>query len=214
MFLSGLYVIFDLYGTLVDWIKSISGFIESFISSSAVEEFFKCDLEQTSSGVYKPYREILGDCLSRVALKYGVLVSSDIKDSFITHFAKSPPFPDTIYGIKLLKTRGFKVGVLSNIDKDLVEITLCGVRGMFDFIVTAEDVKAYKPRREAFIRTYKALGVTPLEVVHVSAYPQYDLEPARELGAKTILVNRGYGYKWYVSVNSLVELADILEKIA
>jgi len=30
--------IFDLYGTLVDWVKSISIFIEKFVSSEAVEK--------------------------------------------------------------------------------------------------------------------------------------------------------------------------------
>ncbi len=210
----GIYVIFDLYGTLVDWVKSISGFIERFISSNAVEEYFKCDLEITSSGKYMPYKEILKECLSKVALKYNVLLPSDLVEAFVLHFAKSPPFPDTIYSIRLLRTRGFKVGILSNTDKDLVKITLCGLEENLNFIITAEDVKAYKPRREAFLRAYDLLGVTPLEVVHVSAYPQYDLEPAIELGAKTVLLDRGYGYKWHVSVKSLVELIEILEEIA
>jgi len=212
--LRGIYVVFDLYGTLVDWVKSISGFIERFISSNAVEEYFKCDLEVASSGEYKPYKEILKECLSRVAHKYNVLLPSDLKEAFVLHFAKSPLFPDTIYGTNLLRTRGFKTGILSNTDKDLVKITLCGLEENLDFIITAEDVRAYKPRKEAFLRAYDLLGVTPLEVVHVSAYPQYDLEPASELGARTVLLDRGYGYKWNVSVKSLVELVEILEEIA
>jgi 2-haloacid dehalogenase len=212
--LSSVYVLFDLYGTLVDWVKNISGFIEKFVSSSAVEDYFKCDIEQVALAEYKPYKEILRECLSRITLKYNVILSRDLEDAFILHFAKSPPFPDTIYGVKLLKTRGFKIGVLSNTDRDLVKITLCGLEDSFDFIITAEDIRAYKPRKEAFLKAYSLLGVTPLEVVHVSAYPQYDLKPASELGARTILLDRGYGYKWYVSVKSLVELVEILEEIA
>jgi len=211
--LSGIYIIFDLYGTLVDWVSSISGFIEKYISKSAVEDFFNCDLELVSSGVYRPYKEILRECLDKIALKHSVILSSDLKDAFIVYFAKSPLYPDVIYGIKQLRSRGYSTGILSNTDRDLVKITLCGIENIFDFVVTAEDIEAYKPRREAFTKTYTMLGVTPLEVVHVSAYPQYDLLPASELGAKTILLNRGYGYKWYVSINSLLELVDVLEEI-
>lgn len=209
--MSVMYVIFDLYGTLVDWVRSVGSFIGEFISSSAVEEFFKCDIEQASSSTYKPYKEILKECLCRASLKCNASLSSDLKEAFILHFAKSPPFPDAIYGIELLKARGFKVGVLSNTDNDLARITLCGLEWLLDFRITAEDVKAYKPRKEAFLRAYSMLGITPREVVHVSAYPQYDLEPASELGAKTVLVDRGYGYRWHVSVKSLVELVDVLE---
>lgn len=205
------YVMFDLYGTLVDWVKSIGSFIEKFVSSEAVENFFKCDIEQVSSDTYKPYKDILKECLRRASLKYNVSLSSNLEEAFVLHFAKSPPFPDMIYGIKLLRASGLRVGVLSNTDKYLAKITLCGLELLLDFMITAEDVKAYKSRREAFLRAYSMLGVAPREVVHVSAYAQYDLEPASWLGARTVLVDRGYGYKWHVSVKSLVELMDVLE---
>jgi 2-haloacid dehalogenase len=211
--LSSFYVIFDLYGTLVDWVSSVSGFIEKFISRSGVEEFFKCDLEVVSSINYRPYKEILRECLSRIALKHGVVLSSDLIEAFILQFAKSPLYPDVVYGVKQLRNRGFSVGILSNTDKDLLKITLCGVEDIFDFTITAEDVRAYKPRREAFTRAYSILGITPLEVIHASAYPQYDLQPASELGARTVLLDRGYGYKWYVSVSSLIDLVDVLEEL-
>ncbi|MCC6024969.1 MAG: HAD hydrolase-like protein [Desulfurococcaceae archaeon] len=211
--MSGIHVIFDLYGTLVDWTSSISSFIEKYLSREAVEDFFKCDLEVVSSGVYRPYKEILRECLSRVALKRGVILARDLEDAFVLYFAKSPLYPDVIYGIKQLRNRGFVVGVLSNTDRDLIKITLCGIEDLLDFAITAEDVKAYKPRKEAFTRAYGILGITPLDAVHVSAYPQYDLIPASELGARTVLLDRGYGYKWYVSTSSLVELAEILEEI-
>ena len=212
--MNGIYVIFDLYGTLVDWVKSISDFIGMFVSRNAVEEFFKCDIELVSSTTYRPYKEILRECLNRVAVKHNVILSRSLEEAFLLSFAKSPLYPDVVYGIKQLRNRGFKVGVLSNTDKDLVEITLCGLEDVLDFTITAEDVRAYKPGKEAFIRAYKILGITPLEAVHVSAYPQYDLQPASELGAKTVLLDRGYGYKWYVVAGNLLELADILEELA
>ncbi|MEM2411938.1 MAG: hypothetical protein QW485_05655, partial [Desulfurococcaceae archaeon] len=78
--------------------------------------------------------------------------------------------------------------------------------------ITAEDVRAYKPSLEAFLNAYRLLGVSTDRVVHVSAYPQYDLEPANKLGTKTVLVDRGLGYSWPIKVKNLLELPRVLEE--
>lgn len=202
-------VVFDLYGTLVDWKLAIGSFIEFYVSRDAVEDFFKCDIREVAS--YRPYKEILVHCLREVAERRGIQVPVELAEAFIVNFARSPPFPDTVYGLKLLRKHGFKLAVLSNTDRDLIEITLKGFRELFDYVVTAEDVKAYKPSLEAFKRAYETLGVTAREVVHVSAHTPYDLEPASKLGAKTILVDRGLGYDWPTKVKSLTELPRALE---
>lgn len=204
------YVIFDLYGTLVDWRYTIARFIEFYIGKHGVEDFFKCDIERVSSG-YRPYKDVLKECLNTTATKYSVVLNSDVLDAFVLAFAKSPPYPDVVYGLQLLRRLGYKTCILSNTDRDLVELTLAGFRHFFDYVVTAEDVKAYKPTLEAFTRAYKILSVEPSYVVHVSAYPEYDLIPASRLGARTVLVDRGLGYSWHITVKSLLDLPTILE---
>jgi 2-haloacid dehalogenase len=80
---------------------------------------------------------------------------------------------------------------------------------LIDRVITAEDIGVYKPNREAFMRAYKMLGVRYDEAIHISSYPQYDLEPARSLGIRAIHLNR-YGYTWEPSINSLEEIVDLL----
>lgn len=205
-------VIFDLYGTLVDWRHSISRFIEFYISHEAVEEFFKCDIELVSRR-YQPYKQILEECLITTAEKYNVVLSEDLIKSFIITFAKSPPFPDVIYGLRLIRRLSYGTCILSNTDRDLADITLAGIRELFDYVITAEDLKTYKPKLEAFTKAYEVLAINPENVVHVSAYPEYDLIPASKLGAKTVLVDRALGYKWHITVKSLLELPDVLEHL-
>jgi len=204
-------IIFDLYGTLVDWKHNIGSFIEFYVSKEAVNDFFECDIREVHS--YRPYKEILGKCLVEVSEKHGVLVGGDIIDSFILTFSKSPPFPDTIYGLRVLRKHGFRTAVLSNSDKDIVNITLHGFRELFDYIITAEDTKAYKPMEKAFLRAYEAMNIEPVQAIHVSAYPQYDLEPASRMGAATVLLDRGLGYSWPLKVRSILELTMVLSNI-
>lgn len=205
-------IVFDLYGTLVDWKHSIKSFIEFYVSPSAVEDFFACDIREVLN--YRPYKRVLGECFLEVASKHGAAAPSELVEAFILAFAKSPPFPDTVYGLKVLRKHGFKLAILSNTDKDLIEITLNGFKELLDYVITAEDVKAYKPSLEAFLNAYKLLGVLAGQVVHVSAYPQYDLEPASELGAKAILVDRGLGYTWPIKAKNVLELPRVLDKLA
>jgi hypothetical protein len=44
--LSVVCVILDLYGTLVDWLRSVGSFIDELTSSDAVGELFKRNIEQ------------------------------------------------------------------------------------------------------------------------------------------------------------------------
>ncbi|MEM4953631.1 MAG: hypothetical protein QXR51_05960, partial [Desulfurococcaceae archaeon] len=67
-----------------------------------------------------------------------------------------------------------------------------------------------KPLLTAFLKAYEIMGIKPSEAIHISAYPQYDLEPASKLGALTILVDRGLGYSWPMSVKNLLELKNFL----
>ncbi len=189
---------FDLYGTLVDWNYSISNFLRLF--SIAPEEFFKLEYEQIRS--YKPYSEILKLCLKNLMKDY----DEEIGNSFVLCFAKSPPFPDTVVALKKLKLKGYKLGIISNTERRLIKITLSGIEDLFDWVITAEDTGYYKPNIKAFEEAYKLMKVDLRNVVHVSAYPQYDLVSAKNL-VKTILVDR-YNYEWETKVKNLLDLLN------
>ncbi len=201
-------VTFDVYGTLVDWRYSISSFIERYVSRDAVEEYFECDIREVSS--YRLYKDILKTCLRKIMISRELRYNEDLGDAFVRIFAKSPPFPDTIYGLYLLKKNGFRTGVISNTDRDLIDVTLYGLRDLIDYIVTAQDTGFYKPDPRAFIRALEIMGVDKEKIIHVSAYPQYDLEIAERLGIRNIHLNR-YGYKWSPEIKSLDELINLLK---
>ncbi len=196
---------FDCYGTLFDWLYSIRGILEYLVKQDVVNEFFECEQKELSS--FKPYSTILRRCLRKLLENHGIGYEERYGDALVLGFAKSPPFPDTIPGLELLKEKGYRLAIISNTEHKLIDITLAGIRELFDWIITAEDTGYYKPSLEAFRKAYKMMGVDLSQVIHVSAYPYYDLEPARKLGVKTIMINR-YGYKWNPSINSLEEIIE------
>ncbi|MEM1677538.1 MAG: HAD-IA family hydrolase [Nitrososphaerota archaeon] len=205
-------VTFDLYGTLVDWRYSISTVL-NYIHRGMVERFFEKEFSIVKEiKTYTSYTEILEKALRETLGEFNVEFRKEYARLLVTSFAKSPFFPDSILGLIALKKAGYRTGIISNTDRSLVKITLSGVEDLFDYIVTAEDTGYYKPDERAFINAYKIMNVELEEAVHVSSYPQYDLEPANKLGVKTIYLDR-YGYTWKNRINNLEEIIGKIKEL-
>ncbi|MET1101107.1 MAG: HAD-IA family hydrolase [Pyrodictiaceae archaeon] len=206
-------VSFDCYGTLVDWSYTLSSFVEYVAGKGAAESFFECE-RRTLLGLrgYKPYSSILEECLRKVMEERGRVFSPRYGRGVVAAFAHSPPFPDTVPGLALLREKGFRIAIVSNTERRLIDITIAGFRDLVDYVVTAEDTGYYKPDARALEKAFEAMGVGLGDVVHVSAYPFYDLEPASRLGVRTVMIDR-YGYDWSPSVRTVEELAMLLERL-
>ncbi|MCS7126482.1 MAG: HAD-IA family hydrolase [Aigarchaeota archaeon] len=202
-------VTFDLYGTLVDWKNSISSALD-YIYRGISEMFFENEFSIIKSvRTYVPYSSILIEALKKTLDEVGLDLKEEYKRLIVTSFSKSPFFPDSIIGLVYLKEKRFKTGIISNTERRLVKITLSGVEDLFDYVVTAEDTGFYKPDKNAFLNAYKIMGVNIEEVVHVSSYPQYDLESAEALGIRTVCLDR-YGYEWKTRIPRLDMIVDII----
>jgi len=198
-------ITFDLYGTLVDWELSLGGVLREL--SIDMRDFLARELRAVSSlSSFRPYSEVLKDCLREMLMQ----AYDELKgEALIRAFAKSPPFPDALLGLPALRRRGYRLGIISNTEKKLVSITLHGLEDLFDWVVTAEDTGLYKPKPEAFLSALELMGLGRDNVLHVSCYPVYDLEPASKLGIRCALVDR-YGYAWEPRVRKIYELIRLL----
>jgi 2-haloalkanoic acid dehalogenase type II len=204
-------ITFDLFGTLVDWRRSIASVL-NYIHEGLVDRFFEKEYSTVKSlKGYVPYSKVLVGVLKDTLKEFGLDFKEEYGKLIVLSFAKSPFFPDALAGLLLLKKHGYRTGIISNTDRELVKITLAGVEDLFDFVVTAEDAGHYKPGKNAFVNAYRIMKVDPRKVLHVSSYPHYDLEPADQLGVETVCIDR-YGYNWSTKLQSVNKLLDILSK--
>ena len=203
-------ITFDLYGTLVDWRDGIARAL-NYIREGMVERFFEIEYRAVSTlREYAPYSRVLVEVLKNTLREFGQDFRDEYGKLIVLSFAKSPFFPDALTGLLMLKKYGYRTGIISNTDRELVEITLAGLTNLFDYVVTAEDTGYYKPDKRAFINAYKIMKVDPKKAIHVSSYPQYDLHPADQLGVRTIYIDR-YGYSWKEKVTSIDKLPELLK---
>ncbi|HIK04825.1 MAG TPA: haloacid dehalogenase type II [Trichormus sp. M33_DOE_039] len=192
-------ITFDCYGTLIDWETGILTAIKPLLinhninldDNEILEYFaeFESELEQ---GEYIQYREVL----NRVVQKFGEKFAFTPTDIEINSLADSiqywQPFADTVAALKLLQQRSQLV-IISNVDDDLFAFSAKKLEVEFNQIITAQQVKSYKPSLNNFRQAIASINLPTEQILHVAASVYHDIIPAKSLGLSTVWVNRRYG---------------------
>jgi 2-haloacid dehalogenase len=89
-----------------------------------------------------------------------------------------------------IRERGWRIGILSNTDPDLLDASLGLIGVPVDVRVTAAEAGSYKPAHGHWERFVAETGADPARQVHIGASPFHDLSPAAELGLRAVWINR------------------------
>ncbi len=90
--------------------------------------------------------------------------------------------------LERLKELGYQLGILSNIDEDLLAQTQEHFTVEFDLIVTAERVRSYKPGHAHFLKARDEIG--DRRWLHAARSFFHDVVPACALNIPVVWVNR------------------------
>jgi 2-haloacid dehalogenase len=190
------FVTFDCYGTLIDW---ESGVYDAF-QKEADRDGFTIDRDaliprfievqrEIQRGSYELYAEVL----RRTAVKVAEELGWDLEPSRSNFLPDSvpywPPFRETNAQLERFNKK-FEIGVLSNIDDKLLGATRRHFRVDFDLVVTAQQVRSYKPDPAHFKECARRIEKKKRHWVHIaSGYPT-DVEPILKQRVPVIWVNR------------------------
>ena len=187
---------FDCYGTLIDW---ETGLAEAFSPILAAHDVAmgKDDVltryagheAAAEAGPYQRYTAVLAAGLRGVATELGFTPTDDEVATFSRSVEAWPAFPDTVDALARLKRR-FRLGVITNCDDDLFAASNRRLGVEFDWIVTAEQVGAYKPSEANFHVAFERLGLPRDRIVHVAQSLFHDHVPAKRLGLTTVWIDR------------------------
>jgi 2-haloacid dehalogenase len=185
---------FDCYGTLIDWETGIRRALEQAFGrpeGGLDDEFFDLYL-RTEAALeaerYRPYTEIQTLAAQRIAQQMGIDLSPQAAAGLAASLPAWQPFPDTNDGLTRLKKR-FRLGIASNIENKLLAETVKHFSVEFDFVVTAEQVQAYKPAHLHFHRVLSAHAPRE-QLLHVAQSLFHDGVPTRQLGIRFVWINR------------------------
>jgi 2-haloalkanoic acid dehalogenase type II len=186
-------VTFDCYGTLIDWESGISGAFEQAARDDGVsirrEEILRAYAlvePVVEREGYRCYREVLGESAIRVAHMLGWRLENA---AFLAESLPSwKPFPDTNPALQRLVQAGIRLGILSNIDDDLLAATRKHFLVDFEIIVTAQQVRSYKPAAPHFRTAKERIGSA--RWLHAAQSDFHDIVPANQLGIPNAWINR------------------------
>jgi 2-haloacid dehalogenase len=192
-------ITFDCYGTLIDWETGILTAFQPIVinhhlnlDEDTILQYFAEFESVLEQGEYINYREVL----KGVVQKFGEKCAFNPTEIEINALANSiqywQPFTDTVAALKLLKQR-FRLVIISNIDDDLFAFSANKLEVVFDHIITAQQVKTYKPSLNNFREAIQKIGLPKEEILHIAASVYHDIIPAKSLGLSTIWVNRRAG---------------------
>ena len=88
------------------------------------------------------------------------------------------------------RSRGWRLAILSNTDRDYLDASLAQVGVPFEVTIVASEIGSYKPAHRHWEAFDEQTGAARDTHVHVGASLFHDIQPATELGLKTIWINR------------------------
>jgi 2-haloacid dehalogenase len=192
-------VTFDIFGTVVDWRAGLGE--RDFDRIVDVQG----DLEQLR---FRTYAEIVAESLVRVR-RLDVVTAARIG----AEAGKWPLFPDSREALRRIR-RVSPCAATTNSDRAHREQVQAQLGFALDGWICAEEVRAYKPDRRIWEAASRTMG-RPFDRSwwHVSAYGDYDLRTARELGLTCVFVQRPHSRPGPadLTVRDLAALADAVE---
>jgi 2-haloacid dehalogenase len=189
------WVTFDVYGTLIDW---ESGLFEAFekeakrdgveVSRDEVVSMFHEISREIEGGSYELYAEVLRRTAIEVAKRLDWPLEPSRSGFLPDSLQRWRPFRETNAQLKKF-TKGFETGLLSNVDDKLLGQTRRHLQFDFDIVVTAQQVRSYKPDPAHFKECARRIGGKK-GWVHIASSYYHDVEPCLKERVPVIWVNR------------------------
>ena len=217
---------FDCYGTLIDWESGILAVLKPLLAvhhrelgdEALLELYGKLEAE-AEAGEYRRYRDVLRFVTQRIASRLSFALHDDELNALPDSLKNWPPFSDTVQALRRLKSR-YKLAIVSNTDDDLFAETAKRLEVPFDFVITAQQARSYKPSHRNFELAIDRIGLPKAKILHCAQSLFHDIVPTRELGMANVWVNRRAGKAGPgathpaeatpdFTVTSLKELADL-----
>ncbi|HEY7660572.1 MAG TPA: HAD-IA family hydrolase [Actinomycetota bacterium] len=184
---------FDCYGTLIDWMGGIRDTLRDLWPEHDDELLLATFHEiepEVQRGRSVPYRQVLAESLERVAHREGLELAEDDRQALGDSLPSWPPFPEVPRALTELRSRGWKLGILSNTDPELLEASFELIDVPTDVRITAAEAGSYKPAPGHWERFFEETGADRDRHVHVAASLFHDIAPANELGLRAVWINR------------------------
>jgi 2-haloacid dehalogenase len=184
---------FDCYGTLVDWNSGIHGELVKLFGVELADDllvrYHQLEPEIQAGNPGASYREVLTIALETLAAEAELTVPEGETSALARSLPAWPVFEDVHDGLTQAHGRGWRLAILSNTDRDLIDASMDAIGVHFDLAIVAGEIGSYKPAHGHWEVFRQRVG-DDVAHVHVAQSLYHDIAPAAELGIPSIWINR------------------------
>jgi len=188
------WLTFDCYGTLIDWEDGLADALGPFLGSGQDRRALAAryiEIEaQVEHEAYRAYRDVLAEASARLMREVGHPLPPARERVLPDSLPRWRPFPEVPDALRRLQAGGYRIAILSNVDRDLIDTSVPRLGLIPDLIITAEDCRSYKPAPGHWTAFQTRTGSGPARTIHIGASLYHDMIPAAALGYRTVFINR------------------------
>ena len=185
---------FDCYGTLVDWNGGIRAELEKLFGVEQGEgllaRYHELEPEIQAANPGHSYREVLTIALVRLAQETGLTLPEGEASALAQSLPNWPVFDDVRAGLEEARERGWKLAILSNTDRDLIDASIEAIGVPFEIAIVAGLYDPISPATKHWEVFREQTGADSDRHVHVAQSLFHDIATATELGLPTVWINR------------------------
>jgi 2-haloacid dehalogenase len=178
---------FDCYGTLIDWDggvrRELSRVFGEDHAAEKLDRYHEIEPGLQRDGA-SSYREVLTEAMRELGAPPGQ------EHGLAESLPSWRPFSEVRGSLEELRTRGWKLGVLSNTDDDFIAASQVQMGVSFDEVVVAQELGSYKPAHKHWEEFFARTRAPREGHVHVAASLFHDIVPCGELGLRSVWINR------------------------
>jgi len=188
-------ILFDVYETLLD-MGDVQQRVNALLNSGKgyrlwFELFMQYSFVSNSTNQYQPFTNIAKATMTLAANMLGVQLAEEKQDE-VLWLLKHLPLKDGVQeALSLLSDEGYELAALTNTPWSTVgeRMEPTGLISYFQFVLSAEELKMYKPAVEVYAKAVQKSGLNANEVLMVSSH-SWDLIGAHSAGLQTAYVGK------------------------
>jgi 2-haloacid dehalogenase len=194
----------DCYGTLIDWNGGIRRELARIFGEDEadlrLDRYHELEPSLQAGGT-RSYRTVMTDAMRKLG------APEDEASGLAEALPTWEPFPEVRQALEDARSRGWKLAILSNTDRDFIDASMTRIGVQFELAIVASEIGSYKPGHKHWSCFFEKTGAPRETQVHVAQSHFHDVVPAVELGLRSIWINR-YGER-HDSPSPTRELADL-----
>jgi 2-haloacid dehalogenase len=193
---------FDQYGTIVDMQKGLTEAVAPFLRQKGWDgepgsfvtwwrrtHFENSIIDALCDRGHTPYREIGHRAVSHVMDRCGIGYTQDEVRWLVSEIEKLKPFPDVVAALHRLRSRGYKLAILSNGDRDMLKAAGPHIGFAFDHVISVQEAGYFKPHWKTYAKAAELLGQAPAGILFVANHA-FDCIGAKSYGMRAAFIDR------------------------